>query len=183
MYHTMMRIVARCIRGNGVLILAKAKYTLNFDFAAKIGDNPRYTEGLIKAAMFEGAKIAADELKISLKGVLSQNATGELLSTMGVSKIKKNGDGTWTVHIGIGNADKGGSKNLIIAARSLESGAVVGTRRKLGIKDGHGIKKGMDAKWHIHPRKYASKAYSKNADRISKAMTDFIEQRLQEENK
>lgn len=163
--------------------MAKAKYTLSLDFTAKLESNPRYTEGLIKAAMFEGAKVAADALKSSLSGVLSPQATGELIGAFGVTKISKNTGGDWTVHIGIGNAGEGGSKRLIIAARSLESGAVTGTRRKLGIKDGHGIKKGIDAKWHITPRKYAAKAYSANAGKISQAMQDYINNKLQEDCK
>ena len=78
------------------------------------------SERVAKKAVGEAACIVADKIRENLEGVLSNEATGQLLDSFGISKIKEN-EGSWDCSVGFDGYDNKGVANQL-KARALESG-------------------------------------------------------------
>lgn len=118
---------------------AGEKYVLRLShFASQFDD-------IAKKAIYEGANIIADKIKSNLEGILSEEATGELVASFGITPIKKDREGDWNAKLGFDGYDSKGVANQI-KARVLESGssqqpkrpfvrpAVTSTRKKVVAK-------------------------------------------------
>lgn len=75
-----------------------------------------------KRAVYVGAGFMAEKVKESLRGVVSEKATGDLEKSLGITPIKLNRDGDWAAKIGFHGYDRKGVSN-ILKARILESGS------------------------------------------------------------
>ncbi|MDO9491426.1 HK97-gp10 family putative phage morphogenesis protein [Acetobacterium sp.] len=100
--------------------MAMAAFMAGDDFMLKLSRLETDLEMIAKKAIYAGAKVVADAMKTNLKGVLSDEATGELVEAMGITPIKLMG-GQWTAKIGFDGYDANGVAYQLIA-RVLESG-------------------------------------------------------------
>ena len=108
--------------------MAKAAFVLDEDFAIKLSRLDTDINEIAKKAIYEGAKIVADTMKVNLESVLSDEATGQLVEALGITPIGMLG-GEWSAHIGFDGYDTNGVAFQLIA-RVLESGTSDGTRPK-----------------------------------------------------
>ena len=92
------------------------------DFALKLSRLATKSDEIAKKAIFEGAKVIADKIKSNLEGVLSSEATGELVASFGVTPIEKDASGNWNAKIGFDGYGSDGVANQL-KARVLESGS------------------------------------------------------------
>ena len=92
------------------------------DFALALSRLATQSDEIAKKAIYEGAKVVADKIKSNLAGVLSEEATGEMLASFGVTPIKRDSDGNWNAKIGFDGYDSKGVPNQL-KARTLESGS------------------------------------------------------------
>ena len=106
--------------------MATAAFMLDEDFAIKLSRLDTDINDIAKKAIYAGAKIVADAMKINLKAVLSDEATGQLVEALGITPIGMMGS-EWSAHIGFDGYDSNGVAFQLIA-RVLESGT--STRQK-----------------------------------------------------
>lgn len=106
--------------------MARAAFMLDEDFAIKLSRLDTDINEIAKKAIYEGAKIVADTMKVNLESVLSDEATGQLVEALGITPIGMLG-GEWSAHIGFDGYDTNGVAFQLIA-RVLESGT--STRQK-----------------------------------------------------
>lgn len=92
------------------------------DFAIALSHLATGSDEIAKKAIYEGANIIADKIKSNLEGVLSSEATGELVASFGVTPITKDSDGNFNAKIGFDGYDSDGVANQL-KARVLESGS------------------------------------------------------------
>ena len=85
-------------------------------------------EEIAKKAVYEGAGIAADAVRSNLERVLSGDSSGELISALGITPIKTDGEVT-TAKVGFDGYDSKGVANQL-KARVLESGTSDGRQKK-----------------------------------------------------
>lgn len=75
---------------------------------------------IIKPAVYNGAAIVIDEVKKSLRSVVSSESTGDLEKSVGLSHMKDE-NGYINTKLGFDGYDRNGHPN-IVKARALESG-------------------------------------------------------------
>jgi len=92
------------------------------DFALALSRLSTQSDEIAKKAIYEGAKVVADKIKSNLEGVLSQEATGEMLASFGVTPIEKDASGNFNAKIGFDGYDSKHVPNQL-KARVLESGS------------------------------------------------------------
>lgn len=95
-------------------------FMLDDDFAIKLSRLGTDMEETAKKAIYAGAKIVADVMKVNLESVLSDEATGQLVEALGITPIGMMGS-EWSAHIGFDGYDSNGVAFQLIA-RVLESG-------------------------------------------------------------
>ena len=105
---------------------SKNSVFMDDDFAIKLESAGDDFERIAKKAIYAGAQIVADTMKVNVDSVLSDKARGELVQAMGVSPIS-NKDGEWNAKVGFDGYDSEGVAFQLIA-RVLESGT--STRQK-----------------------------------------------------
>lgn len=106
----------------GVVYLARMTFSAGEEFALALSHLAAQSEEISKKAIFEGAKVIADKIKSNLEGVLSPEATGELVASFGVTPIIKDKDGNWNAKTGFDGYGSDGVANQL-KARVLESGS------------------------------------------------------------
>ena len=79
-------------------------------------------DDIAKRAVYVGAGYMADRIKENLRGVISDNATGDLENSLGITQIKLNRSGDWSAQIGFHGYGRKGTAN-VLKARVLESGS------------------------------------------------------------
>lgn len=92
------------------------------EFALALSRLATGSEEIAKKAIYEGVNIIADKIKSNLEGVLSPEATGELVASFGVTPIEKDTSGNWNAHVGFDGYGSDGVANQL-KARVLESGS------------------------------------------------------------
>lgn len=103
-----------------------AKKFLSFEYdgidayVKKIENLGISSEGIVKAGIYDGAAIAVEAVKESLRGVVSSNATGSLEGSVGLSAMKEVNGYIYT-KIGFDGYDEKGVPQ-VIKARVLENG-------------------------------------------------------------
>ena len=107
---------------SGCLKLAKMTFMAGDEFALALSHLATQSDEIAKKAIFEGAKVIANKIKSNLEGVLSSEATGELVASFGVTPIEKDKNGDWNAKIGFDGYDSNGVPNQL-KARVLESGS------------------------------------------------------------
>jgi len=109
-------------------VMARVTMYAGEDYALRLSKMATDSEEIAKKAIYEGSKIVADKIKSNLEGVLSPEATGDLLESFGVTPITKNKDGDWNAKIGFDGYDKKGVANQL-KARVIESGTSTRTKK------------------------------------------------------
>ena len=108
--------------GGGVVILARCTFMAGEEFSLAISRLATGSEEISKKAIYAGANVIADKIKSNLDGVLSPEATGELVTSFGVTPIEKDADGNWNAKMGFDGYGTDGVANQL-KARVLESGS------------------------------------------------------------
>ena len=106
----------------GVKIIARVTMYAGEEFAIALSRLATKSEEISKKAIFAGANIIADKIKSNLEGVLSPEATGELVASFGVTPIERDKNGDWNAKIGFDGYGSDGVANQL-KARVLESGS------------------------------------------------------------
>jgi HK97 gp10 family phage protein len=101
--------------------MARMTFKAGDEFALKLSQLSIDSDRVAKQAIYAGAKIVADEIKSSLDGVLSPEATGDLVDSFGITPIMQDRDGNWNAKLGFDGYDRNGVPNQL-KARALESG-------------------------------------------------------------
>ena len=91
------------------------------EYALKLDRLATGSEEIAKKAIYQGAKVVADKIKSNLEGVLSPEATGELVESFGITPIARDSDGNWNAKVGFDGYDSKGMANQY-KARIIESG-------------------------------------------------------------
>jgi len=102
--------------------MARMAINAGDDFAIMLSKLETGAEEIAKKAIYAGADVVADQIKSNLKGVLSSEASGDMLESFGVTPIQKDKNGNWNAHIGFDGYDSNGVPNQL-KARVLESGS------------------------------------------------------------
>ena len=102
--------------------MARISFKSGDDYALKLSRLATGSEEIAKKAIYQGAKVVADKIKSNLDGVLSPEATGDLIDSFGVTPIARDKDGNWNTKIGFDGYDSKGVPNQL-KARVLESGS------------------------------------------------------------
>ena len=92
------------------------------EFALAISRLATGSEEVAKKAIYAGANIIADKIKSNLEGVLSEEATGELVASFGVTPITQDEQGNFNCKIGFDGYGSDGVANQL-KARVVESGS------------------------------------------------------------
>lgn len=138
------------------------------------------TPEIAEKAMRAGADIIADKMSANLRGKLSKDATGRLISSFGITPLLENTNGYWTMHIGFGGYDDNGVPFALIA-RSFESGAVRGGRYTGSWR---GKKRVMKAKSEIKgkywrmPTRFASNAVAETKAAANREIERVAEEEI-----
>jgi len=97
-------------------------FMMGDEFALAISRLSTQSDEIAKKAIFEGANIIADKIKSNLEGILSSEATGELVASFGVTPIERDKNGDFNTKIGFDGYGNDGVANQL-KARVLESGS------------------------------------------------------------
>ena len=108
--------------------MARMTFMAGEDYALKLSQWVAQSDEISKKAIYAGADILADKIKSNLEGVLSGEATGELVASFGVTPITKDNEGNWNAKVGFDGYDSHGVANQL-KARVLESGRSGQTKR------------------------------------------------------
>jgi HK97 gp10 family phage protein len=100
--------------------MATAKMYADDDFEMMLGNLGDQSGAIAKKAVYAGAKIVADRMKVNLQKILSPAATGKLVDALGITPIKQK-NGEWSAKVGFDGYDNNGVAFQLIA-RALESG-------------------------------------------------------------
>jgi HK97 gp10 family phage protein len=103
-------------------MMARFAYKAGDDYAIKLSKLATDSEEVAKKAIFGAAEIVANKIKQNLQGVLSDEATGELVDSFGVTPITKDNQGNWNAKVGFDGYDSHGVPNQL-KARVIESGS------------------------------------------------------------
>jgi len=101
--------------------MARFAFKAGEEYSLKLSKLATSSEDIAKKAIYEGANIVANQIRENLKGVLSEEATGELVESFGVTPIERDSDGNWNAKVGFDGYDSKGVANQL-KARAIESG-------------------------------------------------------------
>ena len=96
--------------------VARMSFKAGDDYALKLSRLATSAEEIAKRAIYEGAKIVADEIKARIP-----ENTGDLAESFGVTPIDRDADGNWNAKVGFDGYDRDGVPNQL-KARAIENG-------------------------------------------------------------
>ena len=102
--------------------MARMTFMAGDEFALALSHLATQSDEIAKKAIYAGANIIADKIKSNLEGVLSSEATGELVASFGVTPIERDASGNWNAKTGFDGYGTDGVANQL-KARVLESGS------------------------------------------------------------
>lgn len=100
--------------------MARMTFKAGDEYALKLSKLTQRADGVAKMAIYDGAATVITEIKNSLRSVVSDEATGDLEDSLGITSMKQDADG-WNAKIGFDGYDRKGVPNQL-KARALESG-------------------------------------------------------------
>ena len=95
--------------------MAKCTYTLPEDLLKKLSKLGSRMDEVSEAVLEAGGEVVLDKVKSNLEGVLSGNASGELVSSLGLSGVRIDKDGNSNIKIGFAEPRKDGTSNAMVA--------------------------------------------------------------------
>lgn len=108
--------------------MAKMTVSTGEEFLLKLSRlSAGMASGIAKKAIYKGAGCVADEIKQQLHNTVSEEATGDLEASIGITTMEQDANGDWNAKIGFDGYDRNGTPNQL-KARVLESGS--STRQK-----------------------------------------------------
>lgn len=134
--------------------MAKCTYKLPEETLRKLSTLGSKMDEISKVVLEAGGEVVYDETKENLKGVLSGNSSGELVSSLGLSSVRLDNEGNSNIKLGFSEPRKDGGSNALIA-NVIEYG-----------------KHGQPAKPFLKPAKSASK--KKCIDVMTKTLEEEI---------
>lgn len=108
--------------------MARMTFKAGDEYALKLSRLATDSDEIAKKAIYGGAKIVADKIKSNLQGVLSPEATGQLVGSFGIARIDRDSNGDWNTKLGFDGYDDNGMANQY-KARILESGTSKHTKK------------------------------------------------------
>lgn len=109
--------------------MARAKFIDDPAFEAAISKAAAQFPEVAAAALRAGAAVIADEMKKRLKGVLSEDASGKLVESFGITPVKQDREFNFNVHLGFDGYQQPGYGKFTatgvpfqLIARTIESG-------------------------------------------------------------
>jgi hypothetical protein len=119
--------------------VARAIFIDDKSFSWTLNELKRRFPDVSQKVLKAGADIVADQMKINLRGILSPEATGELVDAFGISPMQQDKNMDFNVHLGFDGYQTVQYKSYVrqvpfqLIARSFESGAVIGGRYEYSI--------------------------------------------------
>lgn len=101
--------------------MAKADIKMPDDFLERIASLGASEDAIAERVLEAGAAVVEAKVRSNLEGVVGKNtthpsrSTGELVSSLGVTKARVNRDGNHDIKIGFAEPRKGGESNAKIA--------------------------------------------------------------------
>jgi len=101
--------------------VAKASFKLPEDFLLKLSKLGERTDEIIPKVLDAGAKVVEAKVKTNLQSVIGKGtksesrATGELVSSLGVSEARQDKKGNFNVKVGFSEPRRDGETNALIA--------------------------------------------------------------------
>ena len=133
--------------------MARMTFMPGEDYALKLSKLGTASEEIAKKAIYEGAKIVADEIKAR-----TPRDSGDLADSLGITPISRDNDGNWTAKVGFDGYDSRGVPNQL-KARVIESG-----------------KSGQQKKPFVRP------AVNKTRKQVVKKMEEVIDEEIKKLN-
>ena len=163
--------------------MARAKFIEDDAFSMMLQRAMGETEKIATAALQAGAAIIADRMKSNLEGILSDNATGQLVAAFGITPVKRDIEMNFNVHLGFDGYQEPGHIPFQLLARSFESGAVMGGRYEGTAKGKRKLRKNLsrDDYWRA-PTPFAKPAVQATKQQALEAMKQAAEKELEKIN-
>ena len=95
--------------------MAKCTCSLPEDLLKKLSNLRNKMDGVSEVVLEAGGQVMFDKVKSNLDGVLSGESTGELASSLGLSKVRIGKDGNPNIKIGFAEPRKDGTSNAMVA--------------------------------------------------------------------
>ena len=95
--------------------MAKCTCNLPEELLKKLSKLGNKMDEVSEKVLEAGGEIVFDKVKNNLQGVLSGNSTGELLSSLGLSKVLLGRDGNHNIKVGFAEPRRDGKSNAMIA--------------------------------------------------------------------
>ena len=119
--------------------MARAIFIEDDSFRWMLSTLQRKLPDISETVLRVGADIIADEMKENLRGVLSAEATGQLVAAFGITPVKQDRNFNYNLHLGFDgyqHMPTGKKVPFQLLARTIESGAVVGGRYETTFNSG-----------------------------------------------
>lgn len=101
--------------------MARIMFKSSNEYAVKLSRLAAGSDAIAKKAIYEGAKIVADRVRVEMNKKLSGESSGDMAASLGITPISKDAYGNWDAKIGFDGYDQNGVANQL-KARALESG-------------------------------------------------------------
>jgi HK97 gp10 family phage protein len=102
--------------------MARMAFKAGDEYALKLSRLDSGSEKIAKKAIYESAEILADGIRAAADKKLSDEATGQMMESYGISEIDMDKHGYWNTKIGFDGYDDKGVPNQL-KARVFESGS------------------------------------------------------------
>ncbi len=163
--------------------MARAVFIKDDAFVWMTGELRKHFPDISETVLKAGADILADEMKKNLKGVLSPDASGELVEAFGITPVKQDRTFNYNLHLGFDGYQflpNGKKVAFQLLARTIESGAVVGGRYETTFSGGKlRRKKKSSLEYRSDPKPFAKPAVQKKRKQAEQAMIAAAEREYQ----
>lgn len=165
--------------------MARALFIQDDSFRRMVGELQKHFPDISETVLKSGADIIADEMKSNLEGVLSPDATGQLVAAFGITPVKQDRNFNYNLHLGFDGYQflpNGKKVAFQLLARTIESGAVVGGRYETALKGGKLRRKQKpksSLEYRSDPKPFARPAVQKKRKQAETAMIAAAEREYQ----
>lgn len=154
--------------------MARALFIRDDSFRWMTGELRKVYPDISETVLKAGADIIADEMKSNLEGVLSPDASGDLVKAFGITPVKQDRKFNYNLHLGFDGYQflpNGKKVAFQLLARTIESGAVIGGRYETTFQGGKfRRKKKSSLEYRSDPKPFAKPAVQKKRKQAEQAM-------------
>lgn len=163
--------------------MARALFIQDDSFRWMISELQKRSPDISETVLKVGADIIADEMKSNLEGVLSPDASGDLVDAFGITPVKQDRNFNYNLHLGFDGYQflpNGKKVAFQLLARTIESGAVIGGRYETTFQGGKlRRKKKSSLEYRRDPKPFAKPAVQKKRKQAEQAMIAAAEREYQ----